>query len=583
VDTKQVIQWANGALVEMLGWETRSGIVGRPLKEFFVSPGELPGLTGPIEEEGAVTQELVRLFKKTGEILFVSASAFRLTDPQGTYDGWIGVLRDVTPQEPYKIILDNAPAGIYEARSGNGRDTLSYCNRKFVEMFDFDSEQEARGRDIREFYASVSDHETFMEQLRSEDALGQPLLEHKECLRTYRGVEKEILVSASLVKNRGGQEIGRVGIVQEVSQERQLRERMEDLTMGVGRVFHTYSSALIKVRHAVKKTLEQMEPGPFEFAGRPSTDQINEVLAGPAARLGDALAELMDLVAADWQERGLRDRQWGELSKLAALFRDYEAIVRVPESRLDALRGGAHLVVDLLRELPRDRLPNVPLKNVERTARDVERMACFALLRQAESEITDIDRQLRAMRDYITSGTRPPGTECVVEFWSLVRQALDNLAEYAQTTGVEYDQRNDSRRAKVKVLESDVIRALGNILHNAIKYSWSRREGRHPWITVRSDVRDHQVFVEFENRGVPIPKDEIEEGLIFRLGYRGRLSGDRGRLGTGIGLADARMVARAYGGDVDVTSVPAWRDVEPDDYDVPYITTVTLWLPIHSQ
>ena len=194
-----------------------------------------------------------------------------------------------------------------------------------------------------------------------------------------------------------------------------------------------------------------------------------------------------------------------------------------------------------------------------------------------------MEHQVRALRSYVTSGTRPPSDRSVVEFWSLVRLALDGLAEYAQAEDIEYDLRNDSRRAQVKVVEGDVLRALSNILHNAIKYSWSREKGKRPWITIRAFVRDHRVSVEFENYGVPIPEDEIQEGLVFRLGYRGRLSGDRGRLGTGIGLADARMTARHHGGDVLVRSRPAWRDVEPGDYTAPYITTVTLWLPLHSQ
>jgi signal transduction histidine kinase len=98
-------------------------------------------------------------------------------------------------------------------------------------------------------------------------------------------------------------------------------------------------------------------------------------------------------------------------------------------------------------------------------------------------------------------------------------------------------------------------------------------------VTIRLHAEGRRVGVTFENFGVPIPRDEIEKELIFQIGYRGRLSGDRGRLGTGIGLTDARNVARRYKGDVQVESKPASRDAAPGDYTVPYLTSVTFWLP----
>ena len=87
----------------------------------------------------------------------------------------------------------------------------------------------------------------------------------------------------------------------------------------------------------------------------------------------------------------------------------------------------------------------------------------------------------------------------------------------------------------------------------------------------------------FENWGVPIPKGEIDQGLVFHLGYRGKLSSDRGRVGTGIGLTDARRVSRDHDGDVTIDSRPALFGGREDDYKQPFLTTVTLILPVHSK
>jgi signal transduction histidine kinase len=62
------------------------------------------------------------------------------------------------------------------------------------------------------------------------------------------------------------------------------------------------------------------------------------------------------------------------------------------------------------------------------------------------------------------------------------------------------------------------------------------------------------------------------------------LSKDRGRLGTGIGLTDTRRVAEAHGGRVKIESAPAGRysvrENHPEYYDQPFITKVTVTLPI---
>jgi signal transduction histidine kinase len=91
------------------------------------------------------------------------------------------------------------------------------------------------------------------------------------------------------------------------------------------------------------------------------------------------------------------------------------------------------------------------------------------------------------------------------------------------------------------------------------------------------------VVVEIENYGVPIPRDEIVTGFIYRLGTRGRLSGDRGRTGTGIGLADARSVARAHGGDFYIESRPASPAQGEKDLTKPFITRAFFSLPIESR
>ena len=126
----------------------------------------------------------------------------------------------------------------------------------------------------------------------------------------------------------------------------------------------------------------------------------------------------------------------------------------------------------------------------------------------------------------------------------------------------------------------EITRAIQNLLHNAIKYSWARGE-KKAWVTVSVGINELAMAeVVVENWGVPIPEEEIRLDLIFRFGFRGRFSSDRGRMGTGVGLADSVSVAKAHKGSLRIESRPAAPDGNPKEYDKPFITRVYLALPL---
>jgi signal transduction histidine kinase len=91
--------------------------------------------------------------------------------------------------------------------------------------------------------------------------------------------------------------------------------------------------------------------------------------------------------------------------------------------------------------------------------------------------------------------------------------------------------------------------ALRNLLENGLKYSpvnesievkWSSQEGR-----ISISVADH---------GPGIPKDEHE--MIFQKFVRGRSAIEASIKGTGLGLAMARHILSAHGGEIKLDSEP---------------------------
>lgn len=86
-----------------------------------------------------------------------------------------------------------------------------------------------------------------------------------------------------------------------------------------------------------------------------------------------------------------------------------------------------------------------------------------------------------------------------------------------------------------------VGRALGNLLHNAIKFA--PPEG-HVW--VRAGRLDGEVVIEVADDGPGIPREDLPR--IFERFFRGDRSRASG--GTGLGLAIAKHVVEAHGGRI---------------------------------
>lgn len=105
-----------------------------------------------------------------------------------------------------------------------------------------------------------------------------------------------------------------------------------------------------------------------------------------------------------------------------------------------------------------------------------------------------------------------------------------------------------------------LILAFQNLVSNAIKYSYSVKAGvdAERYITISGDWNDidqSMYTIRIQNYGVGIDPDEISSKRIFRPFERGRLSGDRGRPGKGLGLALVwHVVTVMHNGSIDVES-----------------------------
>jgi two-component system OmpR family sensor kinase len=170
-------------------------------------------------------------------------------------------------------------------------------------------------------------------------------------------------------------------------------------------------------------------------------------------------------------------------------------------------------------------------------------------LREALSVVRSEARRLRRIVDdlfLLARGEEGSHVLKVEELYlsDLIQECVRAMQSVAERQGVAVEFGSDGSDISVAGDESLLRRLIMNLLDNAVKYT--PPNGR---VAVSVRVRDGRILVDIADTGVGIaPEDQPR---IFERFYRGRLRSASGaREGAGLGLAIARWVARAHGGDV---------------------------------
>ena len=101
----------------------------------------------------------------------------------------------------------------------------------------------------------------------------------------------------------------------------------------------------------------------------------------------------------------------------------------------------------------------------------------------------------------------------------------------------------------IKANREALGRAVRNLLENAVKYSPESKA-----VEVRLGHRRDRIAIGVHDEGFGIPSSE--QKVIFEKFVRGAASKAMHVQGTGIGLAMARHIVRAHGGEIRLESEP---------------------------
>lgn len=209
-----------------------------------------------------------------------------------------------------------------------------------------------------------------------------------------------------------------------------------------------------------------------------------------------------------------------EIAEAAAAFNRMQArLNRYVDDRATVVGAVAH---DL-------RTPLMRLGLRLEAAPDALRQACEGDIRDMEAMIS---ATLSYLRDTTKQGARKP-----LDLRSLAETVTDDMSDRGEPVTLA--------PGDPVVVEgnSPALKAmLNNLVINALKYAGSAE--------VSLAQADGQALIEVRDDGPGVPPEDLDR--VFEPFFRGEKSRNRDTGGIGLGLASARAVARAHGGDLIV-------------------------------
>ncbi len=595
VDEQERLVNTNPAMAKMLGYESPSELENQLVREFYLNKGKASEFRQLVENSPGIVKQSVELLKKDGEIISASVIARQLRSDDGEYHGRQGAIIDVTQEEHYRRLLEEMPVGLYEVRlDEQGESIVKHCNQQFATLIESDTVQQTIGFDVRELYPRAEVYEKLKEAIEETAKANEPLLGYWLPLTGRKGKEMVLEVNTRVLRDINQKIIGRVGVVRDVGEEaelkekeRRLSEKVQELTRDIGAVLHSYSTALLNTRQSANVVIRSLGPDPIAQRHGMLPEEASTLLSEPAKALAQSLTHLIEAAEAPHRADIVSAEQKSDLLRQLHLLRNYETLIPYAVAHPSTLRESAILVLGVCDGIDRGRFAKDIFRRLKADAQDLMRICNLITLHQISDLTLEMDHIVSALRSHVLSGVRGRESRSLHLVRDMVSQTTTELHEFARSRGIAFKIKHDDPDCQVEVAFRDVVRALSNLLHNAIKYSWERPGGSAPWIYIHTKCDGEFVRIEFANYGVPIPKEEIQQGLIFQFGFRGRKSSDRRRTGTGIGLADALQVAKEHGGNVVIESHPASFSAsfsgKEDDYKQPFLTTAIFMLPAQSR
>ena len=209
-------------------------------------------------------------------------------------------------------------------------------------------------------------------------------------------------------------------------------------------------------------------------------------------------------------------------------------------------------------------------------AQRIKTIICTYNLMVALFMVHEMRQQINSLHDFFTYNTKIKTPFVVTTLYDLVHSAIQENAQLAlsRNIGVRI---SGILNMKVRVRKPDMIRAISQLLHNAIIYNYAI-DNNSVQVSIHCNRARHGLCIEIQNWGYPITSDEIKTRSIFQAGKRGTFAARSREPGNGIGLAEAIRIIESHRGSLCIQSVPKQQSTCANNYHQPFLTTVSVEL-----
>jgi PAS domain S-box-containing protein len=566
VDEENKILLANDGLAKILGYRSAEDIIGRNVEEFHLSEDDMNSFIRELEARKSIVDYILDMKKKTGERIIISASSSIVKEGGGIERE--GTILDVTDKMEYLRALEEMPTGYYKVENKpSGRQEIIECNEAFAELFGYPKE-DLIGMDISELYANPEEMKKFLQELKEAEEHSHPLKEYVLKAKRKDGTEFYIEIDCHIMKDARGKEIARHGTARDITDRIQLQQTVEKMDQFV----HQYITPLISIETSAEALVELLELitgltckrakrlNPCERLVDEFTEMVKTTM--PIFRKADVPEDILLDIESYIEDIERRKEQFGnDISLMDLWTREHTSqIIAKLQCISDVLKG----------RLPEDIANRI--KKVEDKGLFVLRIYALKQLDFILSTAKITHSAIESLRFYLLRGKEQEFEIEEEDIYPMIRRSMELLYSSARRKGLEF-RYEGGKDVRALIARGHFERIISNILTNAVKYSYNREDG---FINIIVEEEDDNVRIDISNYGVPIRRDEI--GRVFEYGYRGVFSKDWNRMGSGIGLADAKIAVEKLGGRIEIESVPSRLEYS-GEYSIPYITTVRIHLP----
>lgn len=557
----------NPAMAKMLGCDEVKALKGLPVSGFLWNNADGDDLLAEIQQHKFIKKKQVKLRRKDDAMVIVEMSCSAVTWEEGHIARVKGIARDIT----FDIIQQVNPIGLFLVTgTPTGKDIFSRVNDTFAHIHGHHSADEILGLDADRFQ-SLNGNSNYLDALNKAAQNNESLLDHYMEITDRLGNAHNVVVSARYAF--GKEEKIRVGAVYDLTNH--VGRNKRTLETNFSAVLHTYIATIDGLRSTLRMLMKAHGQDLFRSDEEFDRKRAAQEIERRKTRLDHLLTQLY-LVAAE------RNPDESHVQRIAKHWRNTSTHNDSEKSNAAWMRLN---LIEIKKDLYQIRSLNLPkelFKAVRAETEELLRLTSMVSISISLDELNERIHDVYFFRDYLRRGDAEKHDLKPVNFTGILINAVQFLEEFASLNGVTIKQLFNTREViQIACNESVLSRALHSLIHNAIKYSWSKGQERRPWVEIRLEKKNDTIELVIENWGVPIRREELENDLIFQFGKRGKESDDRGRAGTGIGLFDARDIIVKHGGHLRITSEPTFGNL-PDVYTNPFITRVYVTLPLNK-